>query len=726
MIRIEAPDWSSIEFPEGTADSVILDVMRREYGGPTAPAGVDLRAQAGEGRDAYRARVEASRGAVQPSAASQAMDAQAEGAIDMGRPLSYRLQDNLIGINDGVMSPGEKLGTALNIGGESITLGLVGDEAAAAADSLTGRGSYDDRLASYRGDERQFREENPTLAFGSEFLPAFLPGAGLATAMGKVGTTAGRVGLGLLGGAAAGGTQGFMEGEGGWSNRLNNAVIPAALGGAIGGALEPAGMLASAAWRRLGPGASAAARTATQRMGLDDTAARIVGNAVERDLPYAADNLANAGPDAVNGMVGRNTKGLLDWIANRPGEAGAFVGDRVEGIAARAGQKFSGLLDDVFGQPQGVARTTRNIMQSTADERREAYGEAYERIIDFATPQGQQIEDLLSRVPESAIRDAERLMRAEGVASAQILASVADDGAVRFTSMPDVRTVDYITRALRDMGGFGTGTGKDAGSAFTRLAGQIRGTLDQIVPEYGAARAAGRDAIVNREAVQFGSDLLRRNTPIDVAQDAIEGMGDAELTFARQGVRDYFREIMANVKPALLDQNMDAREALDPLKQILSGAGKDKLTALLGPDEAARVIQNAQEAFTALNLRASVIRGSATAPRQMAEQVLDEGVPRTFGEALEGGSGLLGSMVTATRPLMDSAALQRAMRKDGVASSVARALMAPVRTMPDNSLMVQQLAPAIRAGDQAALRALQNTRSLLGMFGTAATNQMAQ
>jgi len=44
-----------------------------------------------------------------------------------------RVKDNVVGVDDGIMSPGEKLGTLLNMGGESLTLGIVGDEAAAAA-----------------------------------------------------------------------------------------------------------------------------------------------------------------------------------------------------------------------------------------------------------------------------------------------------------------------------------------------------------------------------------------------------------------------------------------------------------------------------------------------------------------------------------------------------------------------------------------------------------------
>ena len=52
------------------------------------------------------------------------------------RGIGAALYDNLIGSDDGVNSVGEKIGTLLGMGGESMTLGLVGDEASAAASGM--------------------------------------------------------------------------------------------------------------------------------------------------------------------------------------------------------------------------------------------------------------------------------------------------------------------------------------------------------------------------------------------------------------------------------------------------------------------------------------------------------------------------------------------------------------------------------------------------------------
>ncbi len=645
-----------------------------------------------------------------------------EGAPAPRRGLLDRIGDNVIGYDDGVESFGEKLATATNIGVEGLTLGLVGDEANAAADSLVGRGGYDERVSRYRGKEEAFRDSNPLLAFGAEVAPAFIPGVGLARGVGAVGNVAGRVATGLLGGAVAGGTYGFMEGEG-TDDRLEKGIVGGIVGGGLGLAMEPVARGARALYGMAGPGAAAAARGARSAMGLDEAGARMVAQAVERDMPYAAENLRRAGPDATNAQIGNNTKGLLDAVVNRPGAAGSAALARVEEIASTASQNFTRALDDALGAPVGVARQQRQIMRESAAGRLEAYEAAYARAIDYSTPETKVLEGLLDRVPEEAIRKAEKLMRTEGAQSRQIKATIGDNGDVAYDRLPDVQQIDYITRALRDMGGFGVGEGATQGRAYATLARDLRRQLDELVPEYRTARAAGKDAIANREAAEFGEGLLSQTTKMDVAEDMLAEMTQGERRFVRQGMRDHVDEVMANTKAALTDQNMDAREALRPLKEMLGRAGQRKLRALMGEEEARRLIAAGEEAFSALNLRASIATNSKTAPRLIAEGILDDAVPPTIGEAISEGRGLLGAMAVAARPLLNDAAVQRAVRKDGVMERVGAALLSPVQTGAQGGLLAQQLAPALRAADAAQEVTQRRVRGLLSTIGaTQGTN----
>jgi len=128
----------------------------------------------------------------------------------------------------------ETVASLLNKGGESLTLGVVGDEAAAGFDKVIGRGEYDDRLKFYRDQQKTVEAEHPVLSLVADVAPALLPGVGAAGAVAKLGNIAGRTAAGALTGAAAGGLYGFMEGEG--DDRLRNAGTTALTGAVLGAA----------------------------------------------------------------------------------------------------------------------------------------------------------------------------------------------------------------------------------------------------------------------------------------------------------------------------------------------------------------------------------------------------------------------------------------------------------------------------------------------------------
>ncbi|MEQ8431714.1 MAG: hypothetical protein RIB69_14895 [Roseovarius sp.] len=150
------------------------------------------------------------------------------------------LWENIIGDNDPTtQNTGEKIGSFLNKAGESMTLGLVGDEASAAVESLAPGVDYEARRDHYRQQERQFSEDHPIASIGAEFAPLAIPGLGVANAATR-GVGLGRAavqGAGLAG--AQGATYGFMEGEEGFRNRLNEAGEAGALSAGLGAATTP-------------------------------------------------------------------------------------------------------------------------------------------------------------------------------------------------------------------------------------------------------------------------------------------------------------------------------------------------------------------------------------------------------------------------------------------------------------------------------------------------------
>lgn len=143
------------------------------------------------------------------------------------------IRDNVMGDNDPTtMNAGERTAAFLNRAGESMTLGLIGDEAAAAADAAIGRGTYDERLAQYRAQEEQLGTGGQIAAdiVGALAAPVGMGARFVTQAPTRAAQMMRSIGLG----AGAGATYGFMEGEGGLENRAQNAAFTGALGGLFG------------------------------------------------------------------------------------------------------------------------------------------------------------------------------------------------------------------------------------------------------------------------------------------------------------------------------------------------------------------------------------------------------------------------------------------------------------------------------------------------------------
>lgn len=147
-----------------------------------------------------------------------------------------RVMDNVVGGYLPEMSGGEKVGALLNKGGESMTFGLVGDEASAAIESLMPGVDYAKRRDHYRQQEKQIEQENPGLSIAADIGGAVLGALTPVGAIGTLGRGAGlmsRLGASTLAGAGMGATAGFMEGEGA-QDRVNQGETGAVLGGALG------------------------------------------------------------------------------------------------------------------------------------------------------------------------------------------------------------------------------------------------------------------------------------------------------------------------------------------------------------------------------------------------------------------------------------------------------------------------------------------------------------
>lgn len=177
MITVQAPDGTTVQFPDDTPNETIIEVMRANFPPPEPP--------------------------------TQRLRAIGQGA--------------LLGFADELAAAAQHPISALS--------SLVGG---------TGGKEYEQALGEERAALAQYRKDYPysSLAWemGGAVAPALLTGGGAAPA----GIVSG-VGRGIMSGAKTGAVYGFGAGEGDILNRAAGAGVGALIGGGVGGAAGAAG-----------------------------------------------------------------------------------------------------------------------------------------------------------------------------------------------------------------------------------------------------------------------------------------------------------------------------------------------------------------------------------------------------------------------------------------------------------------------------------------------------
>lgn len=421
---------------------------------------------------------------------------------------------------------------------------------------------------------------------------------------------------------------GAVYGAGASGDSLQERASGAFFGGmtgAGGGAVAPVVMRGVGAAAR-GIGNRLASNKAARQAGVSPEAARFAAETLQADdtLNSGAARMAAAGDERMVADAGQSASNLLDFAIQSSGRAGRVASEAIDGRVSRDAAAIQNALDRALGKPTGIETARAGIRNSTAAARSAAYdgpNGAYQAAIDYASPAGRRLEELLKRVDQSDLNAANALMRAEGHQSRQIIAKIADDGTVTYQRMPDVRQIDYLTRALRDRADLSDGAGKlggqtNAGRIYGNLAGDIRGATRSAVPEYGVALDTAADPILRSKAIQFGATVLRPSVTRDEVANSILRMTGPERQAVQQGIRAQFDDALSNVTRTMTDGDVPAREAIATLRQLSSRANREKLTVVLGKQEADRLFAEVDRAAKSFELRANVATNSKTFQRQ--------------------------------------------------------------------------------------------------------------
>lgn len=527
-----------------------------------------------------------------------------------------------------------------------------GDEAVSAARGLTSAltggsfgGAYNLAQEVQRQQLAQERAEHPVRSAVGQIGGALATAPAFGTLFPAV--AGAPLAARMLAGAGTGGAYGAAEGFGSGSglvDRLKQAGVGGLLGAGIGGAVPVAIEGVKAAANKALDYTSIT--KALQQLGIGRPAGDAVMRSMAADDAFAgsgAANIAAAGPQGMLVDAGPAARGALDAAAQSGGPAARIARQATDQRGVQANQDLVSALNAVLGgPPQGVGTMTSGIRQGTQAARRTAYDAAYAAPIDYSAPLARDLETALTRVPAKAVAKANELMQVEGAQSQQIMANIAADGSVVFERMPDVRQIDYITRGLRHLAEAGEDAGAlggrtDFSRSYTNLSQDIRGTLRQLVPEYGTALETAADPIARVQATRLGAEMLRPGMARDEVVAAVKGMTGPERQAMQQGIRSHIDELMANVKAAASDPNQDARETWRALNQLNSRAVKEKLAAVLDPAQADALATEIGRATKAAELYAGMNRNSATYGRMAVAEVNKElQQPGAVGSLMEG------------------------------------------------------------------------------------------
>jgi hypothetical protein len=479
---------------------------------------------------------------------------------------------------------------------------------------------------------------------------------GLISSTVGTGSRGAQIARGAAAGTTAGGIEGLIYGSGEGTNaqerraEAGRGAAIGATGGAAFGAAAP--VVSEVAGNVIGLFRRSDINQIAREFGISTNAAKVIKNTFDQggDVQAAIANLNRAGGEAMLADAGPAAQALLDATAASGGTAGQIVRGAVDERMARTNRAVTSSLDSALGTPPlGPQTALDEIAARSAPARQEAYNLAYNTPIDYASPQGRQIEEVLGRIePEDVmrgIREANAEMRSLGMTNQQIMATIGPDGQVVYQEMPNVRQLDELKKALQGIAyssentnQFGrlTGTGK----RYNRLAGELRDAVSDAVEPYGAAVSIGGDKLAEERAFMLGRDLLKAGTEVeDVVIELGSRPSQDQVAAAKSGLRSYIEKAMGDIRAIASDPSADAQEARQVIKAVTdmsSDNARRKIRDLMGA-EADALLAQIDEAAQSATVRAAMAQNSKTAGRQATMGTVDEiTAPGVVGQAMQG------------------------------------------------------------------------------------------
>lgn len=480
---------------------------------------------------------------------------------------------------------------------------------------------------------RQFKsEQNPTAMLAGGLLSAIglIPAARVIPTLplARGASTAARVtnaaATGALGGAAYG--AGSADGR----PMLPYMGVGALTGGALGPIGPALGSTARGVSNLLRRGTNSGARY------LDTRAAGILEGALSRDAAAAGGVLPNNGPPGqylrrsantveqqnAAGMPiiltdtgGSQTRRLARSSSNQSPEVGGILDAELSARYASQAPRMQDQLANATGMPRQADTSGRlaGLEGQARVENRIRYDAAYNApsAQTVWTPRLQEL--TRSPVIQDAMRSVNRTAANDAALTGQPairnpFTQTADGGlALRPGVTPSLQYWDIVQRNLSDaIDGATGGTRRQ----LQQLKASLLSELDNVVPEFRAARQGAAAAFGAQDALEAGQLMARDfRIPTSEFSRSFNALSPAE--------QDLFREGYSNQIMDAISQLGDNRNVVG-MSVFNSPQGRER-TALVFGQQAANEIENTVRLENVMNLTRGAVSGNSTTAQQLAD-----------------------------------------------------------------------------------------------------------
>lgn len=430
--------------------------------------------------------------------------------------------------------------------------------------------AYDAAMAQQQGEREIYDKSNPGMAFTAE-LAGGVMGAGKIGSGIKAGKTAAQM---LPRMVATGGAAGALAGAGSANpdERGAGAITGGLIGAAAGPLLQGGVRVGKDAWKLI-------SNAASPSVGAADEA--VVG-AMSRD-GQSLDQLRKAlleAPAGVPVSVADNAspgvQSLLSGAAVTPGKAQQVVRDTFDARLGEQGDRVRDAVAKSAGPREYAVTLAEEIKAIRWEKAKPLYEEAF---ASGPVNNSRVLEILKDPDVSRAFGTAQKIAAREGIELAPMYRMGKDKLTV--DRVPDVRTLDYVKRALDGEidSGFRSGNTANAAS-LKKLRNEMVDLIDKASPAYKTARSVYSSASEVMEAIEQGQRALN--------------MGDGQLAAALKSFK------------SAAEQEAFRKAALDTLSDKLNTSeGAKTINDLIGSEKARRNLRLivGEDAYPALQKR---------------------------------------------------------------------------------------------------------------------------